>query len=194
MVSQSPRDGRRSPPAYLFCEARAGSSAAFESLADHYGKRVRGAAYRLTGDVHDAHDVAQHVLTQLFLNIEKFEDHRSLLAWLNKVTLNRCQDVRRERCRQSGRPAPLPRGNEPPGPDDVALRRDLSRRVRQAVAALPGDYRAVVELHFLSAWPLEAVASELSIGLKTAKSLAWKGARRLRSSLIDCGIERELEF
>ena len=194
MLSNQRRDGRRPSPELLLSEAKMGSSDAFESLANRYGKRIRGAAYRLTGDVHDARDVAQHVMTQLFLNLDKFDGDRSLRSWLNTVTLNRCRDVRRERTHQSVRSVPLHGDEEPWGPDDVALRRDLSRRVREVVQTLPRDYRAVVELHYLHALPLDAVAGELGIGVKRAKSLAWKGSRRLRSALLDRGLEREAEF
>jgi RNA polymerase sigma-70 factor (ECF subfamily) len=194
MLSHARRGARSPSPDVLLSAAQTGSVEAFESLANRYGKRVRGAAYRLTGDVHDARDVAQHVMTQLFLNLDKFDGHRSLRSWLNTVTLNRCLDIRRERTHRSVRSIPLPRNEEPWGPDDVALRRDLSRRVREVVESLPHDYRAVVELHYLHALPLDAVARELGIGVKAAKSLVWKGSRRLRSALLDRGLEREAEF
>jgi RNA polymerase sigma-70 factor (ECF subfamily) len=186
-----PRDGPLTSHDLLLREAKEGSAEAFESLATRYRRRVIDAALRLTGDVHDAHDVAQHVLVQLYLNLAKFDDRSRLGAWVNAVTLHRCQDVKRERSQQSARPRPLDAGGMAPGPEDVAVRRDLSRRVRAAVAAMPRDYRRVLELRHFRAFPLDAIAEELGLPVKTVKSLAWKAERRLRVELVGRGLDGE---
>jgi len=192
MLVVIPRDGAVPSHDLLLREAKAGSAAAFESLASRYQRRVLGAAIRLTGDVHDAHDVAQHVLVQLYLNLAKFDDRRSLGAWVNVVTVHRCQDVRRERSHQSARPQPLDAGDAVPGPEDVALRRELRRRVREAVAAMPLTFRRVLELRHFSAFPLAEIAEEMGLTVKTVKSLAWKAERRLRAELRARGLDGEL--
>jgi RNA polymerase sigma-70 factor (ECF subfamily) len=176
----------------LLDRAKAGSAEAFETLADRYHPHVKRAAYRLTGDAHDAHDVAQHVLTQLFLNLAKFDDRRSLSAWVNTVVLRRCQDVRRERSLQSARRQSLEAERDAGGPEDVVVRRDLARRVRAVIATLPDDYRSVLEMRHFRALPFEEIAAELALPAKRIKALAWRAERRLRAELLDSGVDLEM--
>ena len=77
--------------------ARAGSKPAFEQLVVEYECLVLRTAWRLLGNREDAQDTAQEVFLRLYKNIRKLRDDTTIEAWLYRVTVNACQDLRRKR-------------------------------------------------------------------------------------------------
>ncbi|MGB7762365.1 MAG: sigma-70 family RNA polymerase sigma factor [Bryobacteraceae bacterium] len=76
--------------------ARAGDRAAFDLLMRRYERLVLGTAYRLAGNLEDAQDASQEVFLRLYRNLARL-DTGNLAAWLYRVTVNVCHDMRRRR-------------------------------------------------------------------------------------------------
>ena len=77
--------------------AKAGDLAAFELLMRQYERLVLVTALRLLGSMADAQDVSQEVFLKLYRNLGKVQSASGVTAWLYRVTVNACHDVRRKR-------------------------------------------------------------------------------------------------
>ena len=70
---------------------------AFEVLVKRYQAPLFQAIYHILGDYHEAHDVLQQVLLQLYLSLSTLARERPLKSWLLRVAHNRCVDCLRRR-------------------------------------------------------------------------------------------------
>lgn len=70
--------------------------AAFEPVMRRYERLVLVTALRLLGNLPDAQDASQEVFLRLYRNLGKIEADRHA-AWLYRVTVNVCHDLRRRR-------------------------------------------------------------------------------------------------
>ena len=114
-----------------------------------HGRFLYTVAYRLTGDDHDAQDLVQEVLLRVQQGLATYQPG-SMEGWLSRIATNAfLDDVRRRKRR--------PAEALPDDPERVArgrarrpTRRSATRRCpttcRQALRALPDDYRAAVVL------------------------------------------------
>ena len=71
-----------------------GDLAAFERLMRQYERLVLVTALRLLGSLPDAQDVSQEVFLKLYRNLGKLAAEGALPAWLYRVTVNACHDLR----------------------------------------------------------------------------------------------------
>ena len=125
--------------AYLVDRAREGYLDAYELLVQRHSAMAYRVALRLTGNHHDAQDVAQEALIAAWENLVRFRAGSSFSTWLYQIvtrrTLNKVQPG-------PGRqlPGPPPRGRRPGrrarGPDRTQPRGQRSHR-RAARAAVP---------------------------------------------------------
>ena len=63
----------------------------FAALAENYMDTIYRVAYSWTKNSHDANDVTQEVLMQLYRTPQKFESDAHLKNWLIRVTINQCK-------------------------------------------------------------------------------------------------------
>src|SRR5580693_3432098 len=77
--------------------ARAGDLAAFELLMRQHERLVLATGLRLTGNMEDAQDISQEVFLRLYKNLGKVQSADALPAWLYRVTVNACHDLRRRK-------------------------------------------------------------------------------------------------
>src|SRR5580693_1530353 len=77
--------------------ARAGDLEAFELLMRQHERLVLATALRLTGNMEDAQDISQEVFLRLYKNLAKVQAVNALPAWLYRVTVNACHDLRRRK-------------------------------------------------------------------------------------------------
>ncbi len=75
-------------------------------------------------------------------------------------------------------------------PEESLLAATLDRGVADALAALPEDFRLVVELVDLQDFSYREVADILEVPLGTVMSRLYRGRRLLESALLDYGRRR----
>ncbi|MDP2873243.1 MAG: RNA polymerase sigma factor [Bacillota bacterium] len=140
------------------------TSAAWARLVEQHGAQLYGLALHTLGNKQDAEDVVQDAFLRAFVALERrrAEIHTSLRAYLCRITLNLCYDRLRSRGRVLTVPPRPPFGfgidagagadewpaAADPGPDDVAVRSDEARHVRQAVEDLSPNQRSTVVLRY----------------------------------------------
>ena len=83
------------PDRDLVDRATDGDRDAFESLLRRHYDRIHRLAWRLTGSVSDAEDIAQEVCCTLVEKLASFKGQAKFSTWLMGIVVNACRDHRR---------------------------------------------------------------------------------------------------
>ncbi len=67
-----------------------GDERAFNEIVIRYRKKIYWHARRMLGNHHDADDVTQDVLIQIYKKLKTFKFNSSFYTWVFKITSNRC--------------------------------------------------------------------------------------------------------
>jgi len=153
----------------------------FEALYDEYHRLVYGIALRVLSDSAAAEDVTQAVFLKVWSSPQLFRGG-NFAAWIARVARNRALDVLRARASHAEDeiPATLPAED---ALEDTALKHLNAERVRDALAQLPPEQRAPIELGFFGGATHEQIARQSGVPLGTIKTRIRTGLRRLRNAL-----------
>jgi RNA polymerase sigma-70 factor, ECF subfamily len=86
--------------------SRNGDQQAFEALVQRYQKMIFALAYRMTGSLAEAEDLAQDTFVAAFQQLDSFRGESKFSSWLYRIATNRClnwrqREARRERAYES---------------------------------------------------------------------------------------------
>jgi len=82
-------------PAVLVAHAQAGDQAAFAELTRRYRPRIYALALHLTGDAHDADDVAQETFLRAYRKLPGFRAAAEFSTWTYRIAVNLSLNVQR---------------------------------------------------------------------------------------------------
>ena len=134
----------------------------------------------LTGDWHSGEDLAQASLAKLYRAWTRLDTTTGLDAYLHRIMVNTHRSWWRARWRREAPVAQLPdRGYG----EDTADQHALGATVRQALARLPRQQRAVLVLRYFADLPEAEVARILACSPGSVKTHAYRGLRALREQL-----------
>ena len=68
-----------------------------------YHKDVLAICYHYTWNLEEAEDITQEVFVKLLANFSSFDEEVNLKAWLYRVAINRCLDIKRRIARTKRR-------------------------------------------------------------------------------------------
>lgn len=185
--------------AELIRRAQAGDRPALDALlAAHRDNLRRWADLALDPRVKariDASDIVQQTCLSVFQQIVTFQgdDPAQFAAWLRRLHERNVQNAVRDQLqaqkRAAGREEMLDhRGLDASGeasPSQRAMQREDADRLEQALAQLPHDERAVLQLRYLEGCTLPAIADRLGISKDAVVWLMQKGIKRVRQLLDD---------
>src|SRR4051812_14191092 len=159
----------------------------FEVAVARYSPVLHEAARRLTGSTDEADDLVQEAVLRAWTFWDRFEPGSNARAWLHRILVNtfinayRKQRRERELFRQAGEEAR--REATTSNVVRAATRDGLGDEVGAALAALPSEFRAVVELVDLGDLSYREVASELGCPIGTVMSRLHRARKQLQESL-----------
>jgi RNA polymerase sigma-70 factor, ECF subfamily len=136
----------------------------------------------------EVEDLAQEAIIRAYCALKSYRGNAPFGAWLCRIALNAAHDhLRSAWKRRVILTDTLPAGGatELESPEGAAERRELQRRVRQAVANLPEKQRIPIWLHYFEGYPLAEVARLDRTPEATVRSRLRAGMERLSRSLID---------
>lgn len=166
-----------------------------------YADALFGTALRLTRNRQDAEDLLQETYLRAFSHYDSFREGTNLKAWLYRILRNGFINGYRHRKagprevdlekREASFEAALEEVTpSAPTPEDEIVARTLDGDVARALAALPEDFRIVVELADLQDFTYREVAEILEIPLGTVMSRLYRGRRLLEEALLSYGRRR----
>jgi RNA polymerase sigma factor (sigma-70 family) len=155
----------------------------FERMVHEHQDRIYGLGFALTGNRHDAEEVAQDTFLRAYRALCTYSPERihelKQRAWLHRIAVN----VARNRYR-GVRPRLVElNGSEQdaePGPEARAVRRAQLDDVAASLAALPVRYREAVVLRFVQDLSYAEVADALGQPVGTVKSNVHRALKLLR--------------
>ncbi len=175
----------------------AGDHEAFEALVERYHVLLVGYISHWYTDGSCVQDIVQQVLIQLYVSLPTLRAALSIRPWLLRVAHNRCVDERRRRQQQvplsrlaevwrEEDVSPLDTLPDPdPLPEELAERREVQQRIRQAIRALPRKQRSIVWLRYADQLSYAEIAQRLNIPESTAKTGFWRAKPFLRQVLAE---------
>lgn len=151
---------------------------AFEQIVRGHERMVLGTALRLLGRLEDAQDAAQEVFLRLYRNAAKLDEVRELNAWLYRMTVNVCHDLRKARPGHAALD-----GLEIAGPAAAAGSLELGEQrevIRRGLETLGVRERAALVLRDIEGLTTREVAEALGSTEATVRSQVATARIKLR--------------
>lgn len=155
----------------------------FERMVHDHQDRLYALGYALTGNRHDAEDIAQDTFLRAYRALVRYPPERvrdlKQRAWLHRIAVN----VARNRFRGAGPRTSELNGSEQdvgPGPEVQALDRLALDAVASALMCLPDRYREAVVLRYVQDLSYAEAAEVLGQPIGTVKSNVHRGLMLLR--------------
>jgi RNA polymerase sigma-70 factor (ECF subfamily) len=161
-----------------------GDVEAFEDLYARYARRLFGFALRITRRPELVEEVVNDTLLAVWRSAGSFDGRSKPSTWIFGIAYRKSL-----RALQRRRPAeiavPEPRGavDERAGPEQQLQQREMLALVDRALASLPPEQRAVVELTFFSELSYAEVAAVVDCPVNTVKTRMFHARRKLREAL-----------
>src|SRR6267142_5180714 len=179
------RMGNSSADSDLIVQTLAGDRAAFGVLVERYAAQARRVARAVLGDPDDADDAAQDGFLSALVKLAQYDTRRPFGPWLMRIVANAATDRRRRRNVRQAEPLDAALVGGGPRPDVVAMRSELSARLRTALGELPERRRTAVVLFDVEGYSHAEIAGILGIPEGTVRSEVFHGRRRRRALLED---------
>ena len=170
-----------------------GDRDAFNDIVREYEKQVINIAYGMLSDREDALDAAQEVFIKVYKNIGSFRGQSSFTTWIYRITANVCNDILRKRQRSAKvisifqdddeRESTIEIADDKPTPEETIELNDRQQAVRDGIASLSADFRAVITLCDIEGCSYEEAARVLSIPHGTVKSRLNRARNALKKKL-----------
>lgn len=168
----------------LVLRCQDGESDALEELVGRWQDRLRRHALRLCADPETAGDALQEAWIAIVRGLGKLHDPALFRPWAYRIVTHKCTDQvrrvsRRREVTEEVRRTAGDDGTVDPAADEPA---DVTA-LREAMASLPADRRALLALHYSEELGIAEIATILGIPEGTVKSRLWSARRALKNCL-----------
>jgi RNA polymerase sigma-70 factor, ECF subfamily len=183
-VSQSDRD--------LIREILGGDREAFGPLVHRYQGRLFGLVLMMVRQPAAADDVTQEAFVRAYGHLGDFDVERPFYPWLAAIAVRLSQNWLRQHGRVMRREGAtldtiaeqrVAEPGTPPAALTGLIADERSRRLWQAVAALPSGERTAVILYYRDEIAVNEIARALGVTAGTIKTLLFRARRHLRGRL-----------
>ncbi len=184
------------PPSHdasLAVSAARGDRHAFARLVEENKRSVYGLCLRLLSDPEEARDAAQEAFTRAYASLETYDLEQAFAPWVLRIARNHCLDLLRRRIPararveldaddEDGPPHELADGSAERA-DDAIQKSQTREALERAVAALPPNYREVVQLFHVEQLSYREIAATMGIPMGTVMTWLHRARAQLRGLL-----------
>jgi len=173
----------------LVLKAQEGDGEALKALVAFWHPRFARLAWRLTNEREAACDVAQDAWVAIVRGLTRLDDPACFRSWSYRIVTNKCADWTRKRVAgrrvQKTLEAELNSSNmeSKEGSQEQADTVDEVKRLKEILASLPDDQRAILSLHYLDGMGIAEIARVMGVPKGTIKSRLFYARDRLKQSL-----------
>lgn len=182
----------------LVRRARSGDQRAFGLLVQRYQKKVYAVALGMVKDAEEAMDVSQEAFVKVHRYLDRFKGDSSFYTWLYRITTNTCIDVLRRRGVTSSDSVEyddsvqmdmaeanlgLLSSQVDANPSRTLLRRELGKKLEEALGQLPEKHRAILLLRELEGMSYEDLSRTLEIPKGTVMSRLFHARAKVQRLL-----------
>jgi len=178
------------PESALIKRVADGDREAFRDLYALYHKRLFAYLTKLLSARETVEEVLQDVMFEVWRQAGRFRGEAKVATWIFGIAHHKALNVRRA---QGNRVmVQLEEANatqtDAVGPQALAEKSDLGKKVRAALAWLSEDHRAVVELTFYHGFSYAEIAHIVNCPVNTVKTRMFHARRQLRELLSKMGL------
>jgi RNA polymerase sigma factor (sigma-70 family) len=173
---------------------------AADTLYRRFAGRIYGLGLVMLGNDAAAQDLVQDTFVKLWRSADRYDRSRGKLeTWVLLMARSLGIDAIRRRvleARTLEHLDPPVEADQAPGPDDQVITLDLTERARSAMASLPPEQRAALELAYLGGKSSAEISDLEGIPIGTAKTRIRAALLRLRETMAPDGRaedEKEME-
>lgn len=151
-----------------------------EDVFDRYVRPIYTFLYRRVGNREDAEDLTSEVFLKAAKELDARRSEASIASWLFTVARTTLADHWRRYSRYGSVLTfdDMIIHSTPERADDVAPSHETEQRVAQILSALPGNYRKVLELRFLSGLTIRETAQEMGVTPGNVKVMQHRALAR----------------
>lgn len=131
--------------------------------------------------------MAQEAFVRAYQALDHFDSERPFAPWLYRIATNTALNWIKRRRPEVALDEGAPLADTTPSPEAQAIAAETSARLRAAIAALPLNYRAAIELRHFQGLSYQEMSAALGAPLSDVKSWLFRARRRLRKILVDEG-------
>ncbi|MEO8562833.1 MAG: RNA polymerase sigma factor [bacterium] len=175
-IAAAERDGA------LVIRARAGDSAAFDTLVRTYMEQAFRVAFRVVGHREDAEDLVQESFMAAHQYLDSFDTGRPFGPWLIRIVLNRGSNLRRSRTRRSTEPE-IDGVSEAPSALLESERSDTGKILHEALETLSERQRMIVTLFDVDGLTSGEIGEMMDLAPGTVRWHLHEARRHLRGVL-----------
>jgi RNA polymerase sigma-70 factor (ECF subfamily) len=161
----------------------------FEALANEHKDAIYRQMLRVCGNHEDAEDVLIEALLKAYCSLQQLRDSESFRAWLAQIARRVCWQLKEREAllpllqlselKEDG----MDLRDQAASPEEFAATAQMRQLLKNAVAQLTPDFRAVYELRDIEELPGEEVARRLGISLRAMKSRLHRARTILRERM-----------
>ena len=162
---------------------------AFRTFVEEHKRHVFYLALDLTGNFHDAEDLAQEVFIKAYRALDSFRGEAKLYTWLYRIAVNTFLNKRRKkaltfmRLRDDLADTVFFQENARSPVEDV-VSTDVQQHIDAALNSLSPKERSAFVLRHYHDMPLKEIAGVLAVAEGTIKSLLFRAIQKLRKELV----------
>jgi RNA polymerase sigma-70 factor (ECF subfamily) len=171
-----------------------GDEKAFAKLVEGYQRPIYNLALRMLRSRPEAEDIAQDIFLHLLGILDRYDPERPFEPWLFRVATNfvlnhlkrrRIETISMESLRHPGDPdAPTVEIEDPVSSATSPVEQaEKHEALKEAVAELPPDWRAVITLHYMQSFSVSDIASILEVPVGTVKNRLFRARNLLYEKL-----------
>lgn len=175
----------------LFERTARGDRAALSALfARHYNRVFRFIA-RMTQSEAIAEEIANEVFLEIWQHADRFKGQSSAATYCLAIARNKAISQLRRR-----KEAPVDDSiteqliDDEDTPDITTQKRDKANLLRDAVNALPEEFRTVIDLSYYQELSITEIADVLSVPKDTVKTRMFRARKKLATRLQSAGIDQ----
>ena len=163
--------------------AQAGDRSAFACLIERYWDRLYRWLYRMTRDRHTAEDLTQETFLKALAAVKTFRAGSNFRAWVFRIGHNNFVNQKRSERRTKHQLSDDAAAPDLGSAETTMENREALEAIAQAVADLPGDFRAALTLRVEEGLSFREVARILNTTEETARWRVFKARQKLMKVL-----------